>query len=613
MSAFDSTHFLRNLTQQPGVYRMYNTENTVIYVGKAKHLKNRLSSYFRANIDSEKTKALVRHIDHIDVTVTHTETEALILEHNYIKQYRPKYNVLLRDDKSYPYILLTDHKHPRLRSHRGAKRQKGEYFGPYPNSSAVKESLHVLQKIFPIRQCEDSVYANRSRPCLMHQIGRCLAPCVKGIVSDEEYQTQVNWVRWFLQGKDSEVIAQLVAKMAQASADWQFELAAKYRDQIQVLRTVQEQQFVSSANETDLDVLGIAEKNGVVCVYALFIRQGKVLGSRAYFPELPRTGEWSLTDVMRSFVGQFYFNQDVSGRIIPFDILLSVSLDDETDALAQALGEVAGHKVHLLTPQRGDRLKYVRLATTNAENALSEKLQHKQTTADRFAALKATLNLGDIQRMECFDISHTMGERTVASCVVFSEDGPNLAEYRRFNISGITGGDDYAAMAQALTLRYQDIKDESKIPDVIFIDGGQGQLNRAIEILMPIMASWPRLSQLVGVAKGTSRKPGLETLLLPTGEHFSLPSDSPALHLIQHIRDESHRHAITGHRARRNKARTQSVLEEIEGIGPKRRQALLQYLGGMQGLKRASQEEIAKVPGISRGLAIKIFDALQER
>ncbi len=612
MPAFDSTHFLRNLTQQPGVYRMYNAQEVVIYVGKAKNLKNRLSSYFRQNVSSEKTKALVRHIAHIDVTVTHTETEALILEHNYIKKYRPKYNVLLRDDKSYPYILLTDHPYPRLLSHRGAKRQKGTYFGPYPNASAVKESLHLLQKIFPIRQCEDSVFANRTRPCLMHQIGRCLAPCVTGFVTNEDYQTQVNWVRLFLQGKDIQVTYQLVEKMKVASADWQFELAAKYRDQIQILRKVQEQQFVSSAKESDLDVLGLAEKNGLICIYALFIRQGKILGSRSYFPSLPNMGEWTVSSVMISFVSQFYLNQDIIGRIIPFDILLSVSLGDEDAILSHALSKVAGHSVHFHTQVRGDRQKYLQLAITNANTALQDKLQQKQTTADRFQALKQTLGMTDILRMECFDISHTMGERTVASCVVFSENGPNLAEYRRFNIEGITGGDDYAAMAQVLTLRYQKLTDENRIPDIIFVDGGQGQLNRAKAILTPIMASWPRLSRLVGIAKGTSRKPGLETLILATGEHFSLPSDSSALHLIQHIRDESHRYAITGHRARRNKARTTSVLEEIEGIGPKRRQALLQYMGGLQGLKRATQDEIAKVPGISRGLAIKIFDALQE-
>jgi excinuclease ABC subunit C len=591
---------------------MYNAQNVVIYVGKAKNLKNRLSSYFRQNVNSEKTKVLVRHIDHIDVTVTHTETEALILEHNYIKKYRPKYNVLLRDDKSYPYILLTDHAFPRLRTHRGAKRQKGTYFGPYPNSSAVKESLHLLQKIFPIRQCEDSVFANRTRPCLMHQIGRCLAPCVKGFVTDEEYQTQATWVRLFLQGKDTQVTHQLVEKMNIASANWQFELAAKYRDQIQVLRKVQEQQFVSSAKETDLDVLGLAEKNGLICIYALFIRQGKILGSRSYFPSLPKMWEWTASSVMASFVSQFYLNQDIAGRIIPFDILLSEPLEEDNNVLAQALSEVAKHQVHLHSRVRGERQKYVSLAITNAQTALQDKLQQKQTTADRFLALKKTLGLSNIQRMECFDISHTMGERTVASCVVFSEEGPNISEYRRFNIEGITGGDDYAAMAQVLTLRYQKLTEENRIPDVIFIDGGDGQLNRAVKILTPIMASWPRLSQLVGVAKGTSRKPGLETLILPTGEHFSLPSDSSALHLIQHIRDESHRYAITGHRARRNKARTTSVLEEIEGIGPKRRQALLQYMGGLQGLKCATQEEIAKVPGISLGLALKIFDALQE-
>lgn len=605
---FDSKAFLKTVTHQPGVYRMYDAVGEVIYVGKAKDLKKRLSSYFRANVAGEKTRALVKNICKVDVTVTHTETEALILEHNYIKQYLPKYNVLLRDDKSYPYIFLSANAHPRLTIHRGTKKRKGEYFGPYPDSGAVRESLHLLQKIFPVRQCEDSVYANRSRPCLMYQIGRCLGPCVKGLVSEDEYKEQVNYVRLFLQGKDRQVIASLVEKMEQASQQLAFEKAATYRDQIQALRRVQEQQFVSHDSEDDMDVIGIAHEQGMACIHALYIRQGKILGSRSYFPKMPIDAE--LTEVLSSFVSQFYLNQ-AEGRVIPSVILLGADPGEEKKIIAETLTELAGRKIVLKTHSRGNRARYLKLAQTNASTALTSKLNHKMTIQQRFSELSNALNLRVLERMECFDISHTMGEKTVASCVVFNQDGPLKQEYRRYNITGITGGDDYAAMAQALTRRYDKQLDPDKIPDIIFIDGGRGQLSRAYDVVSPLMEEWPKRSLLVGVAKGTTRKPGLETLLLVTGEEFSMPSDSPALHLIQHIRDESHNHAISGHRAQRAKVRKRSVLEDVEGIGPKRRQALLKYMGGLQELKRASKEEIAKVPGISKSLADKIYDALQ--
>lgn len=587
---------------------MYDEAGEVIYVGKAKDLKKRLSSYFRTNVSGEKTRALVKNIAKVDVTVTHTETEALILEHNYIKLYLPKYNVLLRDDKSYPYIYLSANQHPRLTIHRGAKKRKGEYFGPYPDGGAVRESLHLLQKVFPIRQCEDSVYANRSRPCLMYQIGRCLGPCVKGLVSDEDYQEQVNFVRLFLKGKDRQVIASLVEKMEQASQQLAFEKAAMYRDQIQALRRVQEQQFVSQDSDDDLDVVGIAHENGMACIHALYIRQGKILGSRSYFPKMP--AEADITEVLSSFICQFYLNQ-AEGRVIPSEILLGESLGDEQSVIAETLSDLAGRKITIKTHTRGHKAKFQKLAQTNARTALISKLNHKLTIHQRFVALREALGLNTLERMECFDISHTMGEKTVASCVVFNKEGPLKQEYRRYNISGITGGDDYAAMAQALERRYGSQIDPDRIPDIIFIDGGRGQLSRAYDVVAPLMAEWPTRPILVGVAKGTTRKPGLETLLLTTGEEFTMPSDSPALHLIQHIRDESHNHAISGHRAQRAKVRKRSVLEDVEGIGPKRRQALLKYMGGLQELKKASREEIAKVPGISRALAEKIYDALQ--
>ncbi|MCD9485347.1 excinuclease ABC subunit UvrC [Photobacterium phosphoreum] len=605
---FDAQSFLKTVTHQPGVYRMYDASGEVIYVGKAKDLKKRLASYFRTNVAAEKTRALVKNINKVDVTVTHTETEALILEHNYIKQYLPKYNVLLRDDKSYPYILLSASKHPRLSIHRGVKRRKGEYFGPYPDVSAVRESLHLMQKIFPIRQCEDSIYANRSRPCLMYQIGRCSGPCVAGLVSDDDYQQQVQWVRLFLQGKDRQVINIMVEKMEQASMSLDFERAAIYRDQIQALRRIQEQQFVSQDSQDDLDVIGIAHQNGMACIHGLYIRQGKILGSRSYFPKMPVDA--SLTEVLSSFVTQFYFNQ-AEGRVIPSLILLSEELGEDSDAILMALSELAGRKITIKYHPRGTRAKYLKLAQTNAETALTSKLNHRMTIQERFFALQQALNLKPISRMECFDISHTMGEKTVASCVVFNHEGPLKQEYRRYNITGITGGDDYAAMAQVLDRRYSKNMELDKIPDIIFIDGGRGQLSRAYDVVKPYIAEWPKRPMLVGVAKGTTRKPGLETLIFVTGEEFSMPSDSPALHLIQHIRDESHNHAISGHRAQRANVRKRSTLEDVEGVGPKRRQALLKYMGGMQELKKANKEEIAKVPGISLALAEKIVDALQ--
>lgn len=608
MTDFDSASFLKNVTHQPGVYRMYNTEAEVIYVGKAKDLKKRLSSYFRSKVDSEKTRALVSHINKIDVTVTHTETEALILEHNYIKQYLPKYNVLLRDDKSYPYIFISAHKHPRLSSHRGAKKRKGEYFGPYPDSGAVRETLHLIQKIFPVRQCEDTVYSNRVRPCLMYQIGRCAAPCVSSLISDADYAELVNYVRLFLQGKDKQVLEVLVRKMETASQALRFEDAAKFRDQIQAIRRVQEQQFVAEDSQDDLDVLGFAQEKGLACIHILMIRQGKVLGSRSFFPKIPANTESQ--EVFESFLSQYYLNHTDS-RVVPSRIILNQGLLKETKSLQQALSELAGHNVYFHVNPTGTRGRYLKLSNTNALSAMTSKLNHKMTIQQRINELQRVLGIENIARMECFDISHTMGESTVASCVVFNQEGPIKAEYRRFNITGITGGDDYAAMAQALERRYAKQLDVDKIPDVIFIDGGKGQLNRALQIITQCWQDWPKRPQLIGIAKGITRKPGLETLITTEGDEFHLPSDAPALHLIQHIRDESHNHAITGHRAKRGKTRRTSTLEGIEGVGPKRRQALLKYMGGLQEIKRATVEEIAKVPGISHSLAEIIYQALK--
>lgn len=605
---FDSKEFLKTVTSQPGVYRMYDKAGTVIYVGKAKDLKKRLTSYFRTHVASRKTETLVKNIAQIDVTVTHTETEALLLEHNYIKLYQPRYNVLLRDDKSYPLIFLSADKHPRLAIHRGAKHEKGEYFGPFPNSYAVRETLALLQKLFPVRQCENSVYRNRSRPCLQYQIGRCSGPCVAGLVSEEEYQRQVDYVRLFLSGKDQQVLTQLISRMEDASRQLHFEDAARIRDQIQAVRRVTEQQFVSGDSE-DLDVIGVAFDAGLACVHVLFIRQGKVLGSRSYFPKVPAGTE--LSEVVQTFVGQFYL-QGSQVRTLPGEILLDFTLA-EKDLLASSLSELAGRKIQIQSRPRGDRARYLKLARTNASTALVTRLSQQSTIHQRMKELAKILNLDEINRMECFDISHTMGEQTVASCVVFDANGPVRSEYRRYNISGITPGDDYAAMAQVLKRRYGKALDDKKIPDVIFIDGGKGQLSQAFDVFASLNVPWDKQKPLlVGVAKGSDRKAGLETLFLAAeGEGFSLPSDSPALHLIQHIRDDSHNHAITGHRQRRSKVKNTSALEMIEGVGPKRRQILLKYMGGLQPLLNASVEEIAKVPSISQALAEKIYNALK--
>ncbi|MGX9415932.1 excinuclease ABC subunit UvrC [Vibrio sp. RC27] len=605
---FDSASFLKDVTSQPGVYRMYNAESEVIYVGKAKNLKNRLSSYFRKKVDREKTRALVSHITKIDVTVTHTETEALILEHNYIKQYLPKYNVLLRDDKSYPYIFISQHRHPRLSIHRGAKRKKGEYFGPYPDSGAVRQTLHLMQKIFPVRQCEDTVYANRTRPCLMYQIGRCAGPCVSALISDDDYDELLEHLRLFLKGKDNQVLQTLVGRMEKASSDLEFEMAAKYRDQIQAIRRVQEQQFVSEDSLDDIDVVGFAHEFGLACVHLLMIRQGKILGSRSYYPKIP--ANTPTDEVFDSFINQYYLSQ-TEGRTLPAKIIVNKGLIAD-ESLSAVLTEMAGRKIRFLINPGSARGRYLKLANTNALTAITTKHNSKLTIHQRFIELQQALKLDTIQRMECFDISHTMGESTIASCVVFNSEGPVKSEYRRFNISGITGGDDYAAMEKGLLKRYQRQIDVENIPDIVFIDGGKGQLSRAYETIQACWQDWPKHPLLIGIAKGVTRKPGLETLITVAGEEFHLPSDSPALHLIQHIRDESHNHAISGHRAKRGKTRRTSSLEGIEGIGPKRRQALLKYMGGLQELKRASVEEISKVPGISRTLAENIHQALKQ-
>ena len=618
---FDSEAFLNSVTEQAGVYRMYNAEQTVIYVGKAKQLKKRLASYFRKDVGSVKTKALVKQICAIDVTVTHTEGEALILENNYIKKYQPKYNILLRDDKSYPYLLITQHKHPKLGLHRGGKRTKGDYFGPYPTVGAVWESLRLMQKIFPIRQCEDSYYKARSRPCLQYQLGRCLAPCVDKI-SQEDYQQQVDLAKLFLKGKSSMVTEQLVKKMEQASEELNFEQAAKYRDQITTLRKVQQQQYVSGI-AAEMDVIGIYRLKSQVCLHLLCIRDHKILGSKSYFPIVP--SETTDEEVIQAFIGQHYLGNELGNGtnegLLPKEIVAPTEFEQLTE-LATLLSVQSEHEVKISTKVRAERRQYLKLAATNAQTALITRNSHKESMQARFVALNEVFELANgINRIECFDISHTMGQQTIASNVVFNQEGPLKSDYRRYNVHGITPGDDYAAMAFALNKRYGKIKatdEESlkKMPDIVFIDGGKGQLAKAEDFfaLLSSEQSLEKIPLLVGVAKGESRKPGLETLIL-AGSHqlISLPATSPALHLVQHIRDESHRFAITGHRAKRQKASKKSLLEEIEGIGAKKRQALLTHLGGMQEVNKADIATLEKVPGISKALATNIYETLHNK
>ncbi|MFT6918797.1 MAG: excinuclease ABC subunit C [Cognaticolwellia sp.] len=606
-SSFDHKAFLAAVSEQAGVYRMYNIAQTVIYVGKAKQLKKRLASYFRKDVGSNKTRALVKQISAIDVTVTHTEGEALILENNYIKKYQPKYNILLRDDKTYPYLLITDHKHPKLGLHRGGKKVKGDYFGPYPTVGAVWESLRLMQKIFPLRQCEDSYYRARSRPCLQHQLGRCSAPCVDKI-SPTDYQKQVQLAKLFLKGKSSIVIEHLVENMENASKTLNFEHAAKYRDQIATLRKVQQQQFVSGS-AAEMDVIGLHRHKSQACIHLLFVREHKILGSKSYFPTVPV--DTSDAEIMAAFISQHYIGNELNLGAIPKEIIIPEAIENQQD-IVQVISAQAEHEVKISHNVRTERAQYLKLACTNAATALMTRNSHKESMQARFVALNEVFELTNgISRIECFDISHTMGQQTVASNVVFNQEGPLKSDYRRYNVYGITPGDDYAAMAFALDKRYSKVTSEEKMPDIIFIDGGKGQLAKAEEFFAGV--DKVKTPLLVGVAKGESRKPGLETLIL-AGSHqlISLPATSPALHLVQHIRDESHRFAITGHRAKRQKASKKSTLEDIPGIGAKKRQALLQYLGGLQEVLKADRTALEKVPGISKVLAENIYDALHD-
>ena len=570
---FDPKPILKNLPNLPGVYRMINASEEVIYVGKAKDLKKRVSSYFNKNLPSPRTRMMVSNIVKIETTVTHNEAEALLLENNLIKGLMPRYNVLFRDDKSYPYITLTNDKFSRLAFHRGAQKKGSQYFGPFPNSVAVRESIQLLQKVFKLRTCENTVFSNRSRPCLQYQIERCTAPCV-GFISAEDYAHDVNHAAMFLQGKTNEVMNALGDKMNTAAANQEYEMATVFRDRMQALRQVQAKQFVSDFSVNDADIIALASNNGGHCINLVMIRGGRHLGDKSYFPKNAQDalGKVEPAEMMEAFLTQHYVAQNTPPLIV-------CGVEFDTKDFEQALSEQANRKVRIQTNAIGDKRVWLKMAQTNAELALTQQQQTSSNQAARLLALREALNLPDnIERMECFDISHTMGEATVASCVVFDKGDLQNGEYRRYNITGITPGDDYAAMRDVLTRRYKKVAaGEGVRPDLVFIDGGKGQLGVAIEVMQEVGLED---ILLIGIAKGEDRKPGLETMIFgDTGEMVNLPSDNMGLHLLQQIRDEAHRFAITGHRAKRAKTRITSSLEDIDGIGAKRRKALLTRFG----------------------------------
>jgi len=626
---FDAKATLAVMSQRPGVYRMLNADGEVLYVGKARNLKKRVSNYFRASGLDTKTMALVARITAIDVTLTNSETEALLLEQNLIKKLRPPYNIQLRDDKTYPYIMLT-HKdaYPRLAFYRGSRKRDATFFGPYPSASAVRESLSLLQKVFRVRQCEDSYFRNRSRPCLQHQIGRCTAPCV-GLISPADYALDVNDVSLFLQGKSDVLIQSLGQRMEQKSAVLEFEQAARLRDKIADLRRVQSQQVISG-DGSDADVLAGVLQGAYACVHVICIRGGRIIGSRNFYPK-DKLADTS-SDLLTAFIAQYYLRDsaDAVPGLIPAEVIVSPVLKGG-QSLQDALSMAAGKQIRLSGSVRGHRARWLALAVANAEQALLSHVNNRQTMFQRFEQLQEALGLDALpQRIECFDISHTMGESTVGACVVFDHNGPLKSDYRRYNITDIQPGDDYAAMDQALTRRYSKLSSQlqehktgdqavnadnaellaGKVPDILVIDGGKGQLGQAIEVLKGCQL--PEIL-LLGIAKGISRRAGQETLFIAT-EHgireIFIASHSPALHLLQQVRDEAHRFAITGHRQRRAKSRQQSPLEQIPGLGPTRRRELLKYFGGQQEILRASESDLARAPGISKKLAAVVYEAL---
>ena len=604
--AFASKSFIDSLTQRAGTYQMIDSEGVVLYVGKAKNLKKRVSSYFRKTGVSAKTSALVKRIEDIDITVTETETEALILEQNLIKKHRPAFNILMRDDKSYPYILLTDKdKWPRLSFHRGPKKQQGTYFGPYPSVNSVRESMSLLQRVFKVRQCEDSFFKNRSRPCLQYQINRCSGPCVD-LATEDDYQTSVELTRKYLEGKSDEITKQLEQQMDRASDEMQYERAAEIRDQIKALRQVQAQQVIEKGRGI-IDVIAASLERGQACIHILYIRQGRILGSRSFYPKIQLSE--TVEDLLSEFLPQIYLNGH--GRSdIPKEIITSNSFEG-SDALTKALEHLINRSVKIKHSVRGARAKWMELAARTANLNLQARLLSTQTVNQRFESLKDTLGFESTpERIECFDVSHSSGESTVASCVVFDSNGPVKNDYRKFNIKGVKANDDYAAMKQALERRYKRlVNGEGQIPDILLIDGGKGQLSVAKTALAELGVVGVTI---IGVAKGTTRKAGFETLIFAETGHVITDPDQAALHLIQQIRDEAHRFAITGHKQQRDKKRRISALEGIPGVGPKRRRDLLKHFGGIVEVKKASVADLMKVSNINKQVAESIYAELCE-
>ena len=579
---------------------MFSKENKLLYVGKAKNLHNRLSSYFRGKGLDTKTLLLVGKIDRIEVTVTTTEVDALLLENNLIKHYKPPYNILLKDDKSYPYIYLSDDDFPKMNIYRGAKRGPGKFYGPYPSASAVRESLHLLQKVFRIRDCENSYFRNRSRPCLQYQIERCSGPCAN-LISQQEYDQQVKNASLFLRGRSRELMNNLADNMEDASNSKQYEEAAKYRDQIKHLQQVQASQEIEGVRG-DLDIVAVSVSSGKACVQMLFVRNGRVIGSRTFFPPLKLDADKG--KVIEAFLPQFYIS---GANSIPSEIILNASVGN-VELLSEVLSKEAGRLVKLKSRVRDARAKWLQLAQQTSTSNLNTHIATRQSIKARMLRLDELLNLdGSLQRIECFDISHSSGEATVASCVVFDVEGAKKTDYRKFNIEGIVPGDDYAAMEQAVMRRYKRLeKGEGVYPDLILVDGGKGQVTAVIRILEKLSMD---LLKVVGVAKGEGRRAGLETLIEGrTFRKWSLKSDDPALHLIQQIRDEAHRFAIAGHRAKRDKARNVSKLDGISGIGPKRKRDLLRHFGSYAGVESANVEELEKVSGINAAIATRIYE-----
>jgi len=589
---FDAKAFIAGLPNLPGVYRMLGKAGEALYVGKALDLKKRVSSYFQKTVASPRIEMMLTQVASMEVTATRSEGEALLLENNLIKSLAPRYNILFRDDKSYPYLAITGHRFPRLGFHRGAKDRQHRYFGPFPHAHAVRESIQLLQRVFRLRTCEDTVFENRSRPCLLHQIQRCTAPCT-GKISAELYAEDVRNAQMFLEGKEDVVIRNLNEKMNAASDRHRYEEAAVYRDQVRALSRVQARQYVESNRGVDADVVACAIDGGVACVNLVMIRAGRHVGDRSFFPANAEGA--SAGEVISAFLEQHYLEQPVPSLVV---------VGEDVDLNLE--------KTEIIHPSHGERRVWLDMARKNALLAIAQHVRDRATQEGRLQALREALGLPEgAGRIECFDISHTMGEATVASCVVYDRQQMQKSEYRRFNIRDITPGDDYAAMRQVLSRRYERTTAEAgKIPDLVLMDGGKGQAGVASAVLRDL-----GLHQVcvVGVAKGPERKPGLEELILESeARTLQLPPSHPGLHLIQAIRDEAHRFAITGHRARRGKARTTSMLNEIPGIGAKRRKALLSAFGGLKGVQSAAIDEIAKVEGISRPLAERIYRHLHE-